>query len=115
MENLSKLLLIAPTAFLIACSTQSGNTEPPQVRIPNLPPSVKYTEPKLISKAAKNANDTRKQLENYENANKSNKIAIDQARAHNRKLQQLYNKEPKKEPEDSNWLKNPLTSDWKLW
>lgn len=52
-----------------------------------------YTEPKLPT-LAKDANDTAPVLEAYEQANKKNKFAIEQAQKHNRKLQRMYNKKP---------------------
>ena len=114
MNNLVKLSLIVSFVSLIACSTPSADIAP-GVKIPDLPPSVRYTEPKLPNKAVKDSKETAEVLKKYEEANKNNKFAIDQAKKHNRNLQKTYNTPVKKETESSDWIKNPLTGDWKMW
>src|SRR5262249_15731868 len=88
-----RLLLLSLLAVsLLGCSTQSKNiVVQPTVRIPNLPSSVKHTEPKLPT-LAQDAKDTASVLEAYEKANRENKFAIEQAQKHNKGLQRTYNK-----------------------
>lgn len=48
---------------------------------------------------AKDSKDVAPVLQAYEEANKSNKFAIEQAQKHNRGLQRIYNKKKSKEKE----------------
>lgn len=96
LNQIWKLLLSLTLlgALLMGCATQSKTTEiklPPKVRIPDLPSSVKHTKPPLPP-LAKDANDTSKALEGYEQTDEKNRFAIEQAQKHNRRLQKLYNK-----------------------
>lgn len=95
-------LVILLGASLLGCATQSKNTEvQPAIKIPNLPSSVIYTEPKLPD-VAKDANETAKALKAYEEANASNKFAIEQAQKHNKRIQRTYNKKAQKKEEQKN-------------
>ena len=86
------LLASSLIVSLAACSTASGNFEEnPKIKIPNLPKSVKYTEPKLPNKPAKDAKGTAEILQEYERTNESNRFAIEQAKKHNKELQRIYN------------------------
>lgn len=83
----------------MGCSTQSKSIEiQPTIRIPSLPSSVRYTEPKLPT-IAKDSKDVAPVLQAYEEANTNNKFAIEQAQKHNKGLQRIYNKKKPKEKE----------------
>lgn len=81
----------------MSCSMNSGSFDKePRVRVPNLPSSVKYTEPKLPDKSLKGPKETSELLKEYEKADQSNKFAIEQAQKHNLRLQRTYNKKRSK-------------------
>ena|SRR5688572_11017680 len=91
-KTLIMLAVVSLTASLIACSKNYVNFDTePSIKIPNLPPSVKYTDPKIPDKPAKDAKETAEVLKEYEDANAKNKLAIEQARKHNKGLQRIYN------------------------
>src|SRR5687767_407623 len=111
LSLLSSILIVSQTA----CSTVSGSFEQKaKVSIPDLPSSVVYSEPRLPKSAAKNAEDTAKVLEAYEDANSANKMAINAARRHNKGLQRIYNPSKKKEvaPATSSWVAPKWPENW---
>lgn len=113
------LLASSLIVSLTACSTVSENFAlKPAVNIPDLPASVRYTDPSIPAKAAKDASDVAKALTVYEMANESNRKAIAAAKSHNKGLQRIYNKKQEKAPATSSWVSgtwsNPFPNFWNV-